>query len=113
MAYQVILLLLIGGVSLTAGDITAKKWMQLSGGNFSISLHWYLLSLFFYAIGVTLFALSLKHKSLAIATIILVFFNLLTVAIIGHYYFDEKLSALQIVGIMIGFASVVLLEIAG
>ncbi len=113
MAYKVILLLLVGGTSLTAGDITAKKWMQLSGGSFSVSIHWYLLSLFFYAIGVTLFALSLKHKSIAIATIILVFFNLLTVAIVGYYYFGEKLTILQIIGILIGFVSMAILEIAG
>lgn len=113
MAYQVLILLLIGGTSLTVGDITAKKWIQLSGGDFSVSTYWYLLSLLFYAIGVTLFAFSLKHKSIAVATIILVFCNLLTVAIIGHYFFNEKLSLLQIAGIAIGFLSVILLELAG
>jgi multidrug transporter EmrE-like cation transporter len=113
MEYQLILLLLVGGTFLTAGDITAQKWMGLSGGNFSISTHYYLLSLLFYAAGVTLFALSLKHKSIAIATIILIFFNLLTVAIVGYYFFDQKLSMLQMLGIAVGFLSVVILEIAG
>lgn len=106
-------MLFVGGVFLTLGDIWAKKWVLLSDGKFSIATGYYLVSLLFYGVGLTLFAFSLKHKNLAVATVIIIFFNIVTVLIAGYFLFDEKFSTLKIIGIVVGFISVVLLEIAG
>ncbi|OHA79930.1 MAG: hypothetical protein A2747_01780 [Candidatus Yonathbacteria bacterium RIFCSPHIGHO2_01_FULL_44_41] len=112
MLNQAILILFAGGTFLTLGDITAKKWVELSDGRFSVATPYYVLSLAFYCVGVTLFAFTLKQKNIAIATVILIFFNVLTVSIAGYLLFNEKFSALQILGIAIGFSAVVILEIA-
>lgn len=109
---QVILTLFVGGIFLTLGDLTAKKWIESSGGSFLVATPYYLLSLVFYCIGVTLFAFSLRYKNLAAATILLIFFNVLTVALAGYFFYNEKFSLLQIFGICVGILSVVILELA-
>lgn len=108
---SILTLLFTGGIFLTFGDISMKKWMTISSGSFSTNYSYYIIGMIFYAVGLTLFAFSLKHKNLAIATIILVFFNIFSISIVGYLFFGEKFSLTQIIGILAGLLSVTLLEI--
>lgn len=86
--------------------------MQVSGGDFHIGTASYFAGLFVYAIGLTLFAFSLKSKNIAVASVIIIFFNVLIVLVVGHFFFGERFTMLHFWGIVLGLASVVVLEMA-
>lgn len=104
-------LLFVGGTFLTIGDVSMKKWMLTYSENFFTDHLYYIVGMIFYISGLTMFAFTLKHKNLAIATIMLVFFNVFTISIVGYFFFGERFSVTQIVGILVGLLSVTLLEI--
>jgi glucose uptake protein len=99
-----LVLLFIGGVILTAGDIIMKKWVQ------NDSIYLYVLGLAIYMVGLNFLAYSFKFKNIAVASIIFVIFNVLTLTVVSWLYFKEGLSAMQIGGILLGIAAVVMLE---
>ncbi len=100
------ILLLIGGIILTVGDIFMKKWVNTN------SYLFYFIGLAIYLIGLNFLAQSFKYKNIAVASVIFVIFNVVTLAIVSWIYFKEALSPLQISGIVIGIISIVVLEIA-
>lgn len=101
-----IILLLIGGVILTIGDIFMKKWVNTN------SYVFYIVGLAIYLIGLNFLAQSFKFKNIAVASVIFVIFNVVTLSIVSWLYFKETLSMMQIIGIIIGIMSIVILEIA-
>jgi multidrug transporter EmrE-like cation transporter len=102
-----LLLLFIGGTILTIGDIVMKKWVISN----SISL--YISAMALYLLGLNFLAFSFKEKDIAIASVIFIIFNVVTLAIAGKVFFGEDLSPLKIVSIAMALTSVVMLEIAG
>jgi multidrug transporter EmrE-like cation transporter len=100
------ILLLIGGIILTVGDILMKKWV--SSNNYVF----YIVGMIVYLVGMNFLAQSFKYKNIAVASVIFVIFNVVTLSIVSWLYFKETLSALQIVGIVVGLCSVILLEMA-
>ncbi len=101
-----IILLLIGGIVLTIGDIVMKKWVINNSNLF------YFLGIVTYLIGLNFLAQSFKYKNIAISSLILAIFNITVLLIVSWVFFKETLSPLQIVGIIIGITAVVILEIA-
>lgn len=81
-----------------------KKWSMES------TLSPYLLGMFFYFIGLNLFAFILKEKNLAIASTILVTVNTLTLIAVSYFYFKEKFTLLQSIGVFLSIIAVVLME---
>lgn len=100
------ILLLIGGIILTIGDIVMKKWVTNNNYVF------YIVGLIVYLIGLNFLAQSFKYKNIAVASVIFVIFNVVTLSLVSWLYFKETLSLFQIIGIVLGICSVIILEIA-
>ncbi|MFA6553472.1 MAG: SMR family transporter [Patescibacteria group bacterium] len=102
-----ILLLVAGGITLTAGDIFMKEWVNSNRRLF------YLIGLVIYMIGMLFLAQSFKHKNIAVASVMLVLFNVISLSIVSWLYFKEGLTGWQLFGILLGLSSVVVLELTG
>jgi len=87
------------------GDIFFKKW-SLGGKNILL-----ILGFFIYAIGIIVWAFSLKYDFLSRAISILSILNLIVVVLVGVLYFNETLSFVNKIGIALGILSLVLIEI--
>lgn len=103
-----LILILIGSLILTVGDIVMKKWVA-GGAN---SLYLYVLGVGIYLGGTLFLAESFKYKNIAVASVIFILVNVAILVVISWYYFKESLSLMQLVGIALGIASVVILELA-
>jgi multidrug transporter EmrE-like cation transporter len=101
-----LVLILAGGVVLTVGDLIMKKWVA-GGGNLI-----YGLGLAVYMVGMVFLSQSYRFKNIAVASLMLVIFNIVTLLIISWFFYHEQLSVLQFVGFIFGLISVVILELA-
>jgi multidrug transporter EmrE-like cation transporter len=97
-------LLLVSGLLLTIGDIILKKWVL------SNSAHHYLYGLLFWIVALNMLAWSFRYKNIAVASMLMVIFNVLSLVLVSVFYFKENLSGREALGILLGIASVVLLE---
>jgi multidrug transporter EmrE-like cation transporter len=104
MALYPLLLLITGGVLLTIADIIMKKWVESE----NLSAFW--LGMLIYMAGMALLAHSFKFKNIAVASMIFVIFNIVTLAIASHILFQEKLQIQQLIGIGFGLVAVGILE---
>jgi multidrug transporter EmrE-like cation transporter len=100
------ILLFVGGIILTVGDIFMKKWV---GTN---NYYFYFAGLVIYIVSLNLLAFSFKYKNIAVASIIYIIFNIVTLSIVSWFYFKETLNTMQMVGITLGLISVIVLELA-
>lgn len=100
-----LIILFIGGLVLTGGDLVMKIWV----GNNKISF--YIIGLITYLIGLVLLSQSFKFKNIAMASLLLVIFNILTLSFVSWVFYKESLSTYKIVGVILGFVAVGLLEI--
>lgn len=105
MQYLPLILLFIGGLILTIGDIVMKKWV--SNNNTSI----FLIGLMIYLVALIFLAYSFKYKNIAVASTIFVIFNIITLLFFSWFYFKETLTPLQIIGIVLGISSIMFLEL--
>ena len=105
MNYYPILLLFIGGLILTAGDLVMKKWV--------VAPHYYLyiIGLVIYVIGMMFLVETYKYENIAIASLIFIFFNITTLLFFSWVYFKEPISLIKIVGLLFGLISIAILEI--
>jgi multidrug transporter EmrE-like cation transporter len=101
-----LILLLIGGIILTLGDLFMKKWVNTNSTLF------YIVGLAVYLVGLNFLAHSFKYKNIAVASVIFVIFNVVTLSLVSYFYFKETLSPLQIIGICVGITSIIILELA-
>lgn len=106
MQYLPLIILFVGGIILTIGDIVMKKWVSTS--HFS----YYMIGLFIYLIGLNFLAFSFKYKNIAVASVIFVLFNVITLSIVSWLYFKETLNTMQLIGIVVGLIAVVMLELS-
>jgi multidrug transporter EmrE-like cation transporter len=106
MNFLPIILLFIGGIILTIGDIVMKKWVIAN------QTYLYMIGLLIYLIGLNFLAQSFKFKNIAVASIIFVIFNVVTLSLVSWFYFKERLNNYQIIGIIIGLISIIFLELA-
>jgi multidrug transporter EmrE-like cation transporter len=84
--YLPLILLAVGGIVLTTGDLVMKYWVKTNTPWF------YILGLGIYLIGLNFLAFSFKFKNIAVASVIFVIFNVLTLLLFSWFYFKEKLS---------------------
>lgn len=106
MNWWALLILAMGGIVLTIGDLFMKKWV-VTHNNFI-----YIAGLFIWLLGLVFLAASFKYKNIAVASVIFVLFNIITLLLFSWFYFEEKLSGLEIGGILLGLIAIVLLELA-
>lgn len=99
-------LLAAGGIVLTIGDLFMKEWVITNKS-------WiYIVGIIIYIIGLNFLAFSFKYKNIAVATVIFVLINIITLLTFSYFYFHEKLTGLEIGGILLGIAAIVMLELA-
>jgi len=101
-----ILWLTLGGIILTIGDVIFKFWVE------SRSPILYVSGFIAYLIGLVFLIQSYKSENIAIASAIFVIFNILTLLLVSCFYFNEKLTVVQIVGIGFAILAILILEIA-
>lgn len=99
-----IILLFLGGCVLTVGDIAMDYWTKHNRASFYIG------GMLIYVAGLAFLAQSFKYKDIAVASIILVIFNVIVLSIVGWLYFKESLSFGEIAGIFLGLIAVIILE---
>ena len=99
-------ILFIGGLILTAGDIVMKKWVLSSAPPT------YLLGMVLYIIGLNFLAYSFRFKDIAVASVLFIIFNVITLTIAGWLFFDENITILKLVGLSLALFSIVLLDLA-
>lgn len=99
------ILLAVGGTILTIGDIVMKKWVNMHGA------YWYILGLAVYFVGLNFLAHSFKYENIAVASVVFVIFNVVTLSLVSWLYFKEALTVMQLIGMAIGIVSIVVLEL--
>lgn len=99
-----VFLILAGGIVLTVGDVVMKSWVE----NEKISL--YIVGLGIYLLGLMFLVQSFKYENIAEASIAMVVGNVITLTILSYFYFNEKISLLGLLGILLGIASFAILE---
>ena len=107
MNYISIIFLSLGGMILTLGDIVMKKWVSAN--------NWYVFSggLLIWLVGNSFLAFSFKYENIAVASTILVIFNVVTLSLVSWLYFKEPLSVYQIIGVVLSLVLVAFLELVG
>lgn len=100
------LIVLAGGLVLTIGDLFMLKWTTTSVWKI------YAIGLMFYFIGDNLLAQSFRFESPAVASIALVVFNVITLALVSWIVFHVPLSKGQIAGIVLGICAVIMMQIS-
>ncbi len=99
-----LILVLIGGLILTIGDIVFKNW--------AISNNWvtFFFGLSIWTIGLVFLAFSFKYKNIAIASLIFSLSNVILLTLMSWLYYDEGLTTTQFIGIVLGIIAVIFLE---
>ena len=64
-----------------------------------------------YSVGTVIWAYSLKFEYLSKAITVFTIFNLIAVVLAGLFIFDEHLSLINKIGILLGIVSVVLIQL--
>ncbi len=99
-----LLILFSGGIILTIGDIFAAWWVR------EISGYFYFVVIIFYLIGMMLLVKSYENKNISVASLILVLFNVIILFFVGIFIFGETVNIFKIIGILLCFVSLYLLE---
>jgi multidrug transporter EmrE-like cation transporter len=98
-------LIFLGGLIVTVGDLVLKQWVRSS------SLLYYLAGIALYTMGGSLLALSFREKDIAVASVIFIVFNVITLTIAGMILYEEHLTYSKVIGICLALASIIILEI--
>jgi multidrug transporter EmrE-like cation transporter len=103
-----LILLAIGGTLLTLGDIVFKTWATANAPYLSYQ---YILGLALYIAGLLCLIETFRTQNIAVATAVFVLINIATLALVSWFWFGEKLSLLQVAGLVCAAAAVLLLEL--
>lgn len=88
-----------------SADILFKKWAL--GGRGLI----FFLGLGMYSIGTVFWGFSLKYEFLSKAISVFTVLNMLIIVLVGAIFFNENLTLANKLGILIGLASLILVQI--
>ncbi len=100
--------IVLGGITLTVGDIIFRYfWLHTN--------EWWLyaVGIVIYLIGLVFLVESYKYQNIAIASTAVVITNIILLSAVSWFYFDQKLSAYQLIGIMFGVIAIFILELSG
>lgn len=87
------------------GDILFKEWVIRNDALFII------LGVILYMLATIVWAFSLKFQNLSRAVVIFAVLTLIVGVLVGVFIYKEDMTVLQIVGVICGLASIVLLEL--
>lgn len=105
MNFLPILMLFIAGVILTAGDFFMKKWV------ISSDISQFITGIIFYLVSMIILGFSFKFKNIAVASTMMVIFNVVSLLLMSWWIFGEKLSTGQILGICFGILAIIFCEL--
>jgi multidrug transporter EmrE-like cation transporter len=105
MSHLPLILAIASGIILTAGDIILKKWVITS---FSF---YYISGILLYFVSLNILAYTYKFEDIAIASLAMVLFNVLTLTLVGYFFFKETITIYEITGIFFGIIALIFLEI--
>lgn len=97
-------LTITAGMLLTIGDIVLKQWVKHSYNSLYIG------GILLYLISMNLLAHSYKYEDIAVASMLMVVFNIITLALVGYFFFDENITVYEVTGIVLGITSIGFLE---
>jgi multidrug transporter EmrE-like cation transporter len=100
-----LLLVLIGGIILTIGDVFMKQW---SSNNSWLT---FAIGLLTWSVGLVFLAFSFKYKNIAVASLIFSLSNVIFLTLLSWLYYKETLTTYQIIGMLIGIVAVIFLEL--
>ncbi len=100
-----IILIALSGIILTGGDLLMKTWVANGKQAF------YFIGLIIYLIGLIFLAQSFKYKNIAIASLLVILFNVITLLFVSWLFYKETLSSIQLFGVLLGIVTVVILEL--
>jgi hypothetical protein len=103
------LLLLIAGILLTVGDLILNAWVV--SGDSGNSWKLYTFGIFFYFVALNFLARSYKFENIAIASVIMEIFNLVTYLAISYWKFWTSISRLEILWIVFGILAIACFEL--
>lgn len=103
--FNPIFLLVLGGIVYTVGDFIFKKWALTNKG------YLFMLGLLIYLVGSTFLAFSFKYKNIAVASVIIIIFNITFLILISWLYFKEPPSIPQLLGIALAMIAIALMEL--
>ncbi len=103
-----IIWLVLGGIALTIGDIIFKFWVEKTLPYLSIA---YIGGLALYILGLIFLVESFKTQNIAVASAVFVLINISILAIVSWLYFGDKLSLVQILGLLLAGGAIILLEL--
>ena len=98
-----IILVFIGGVALTVGDLFAGKYIK------SKTKLLYSAVMLFYIIGLTFLIFSYKYENIAVASIMMEIFNVITLTIAARFLFKQNITKIELCGIFVGLMAIVVL----
>ncbi len=100
----VIVELIIAGLFLTAGDVLFKhqihtlSWPVYAGG------------LAFYLIGLVFLIRTYPTENIAVASALMVIFNIIALTVVSWLWFKEPVTLLQAFGLVLAFGAIALLR---
>lgn len=93
-----------GGIVYTAGDWFIKKWALSSDIRYLIP------GFILWIIGLCFLANEFKYDNMAVASMYIVIFNMLSLVLMSWLCFDEPLKTTQLVGFFFGIIAVVFMN---
>jgi multidrug transporter EmrE-like cation transporter len=101
-----ILWILSGGITLTIGDVIFRFY-------WSHTQDWwlYVIGLSVYLIGLIFLVESYKYQNIAVASAAVVVSNIVLLSIVSWFYFGQKFTVLQGVGLVLAIVVIFILEI--
>ncbi len=105
MKYFFIFLVIIVSIFEVVGDILFKEW-TIKNDKFYL-----IIGIIAYLIATTFWAFSLKFQNLSKAVVIFGVLTIIIGVLVGVFIYKEELTTLNIIGVVLGLASIALLEI--
>ena len=101
-------ILFLGGLVLTIGDIVFKNWVE-KGASYTSWV--YIVGILLYLGGSMLLVESYKHDvNIVIAGVVQILFNTIILVAFTYFYFNEPLTTVQVIGILLGVVSIYLIR---
>jgi multidrug transporter EmrE-like cation transporter len=101
-----LLLIALGGVTLTVGDLIMRRWVAAPGERL-----YYVAGVLVWFVGLNFLAQSLRHEPIAVASLMIVVFKVATLLAVTAVFYGERLSPMAAAGIVLGLVSVALMEL--
>ena len=100
-----LLLFTVSALSVGIGDYLAKKWSLVPGwGSFVSALVFYFISSFFYL-------QTVARKGLVVSCVIWSIASIFAFLFVGLVLFHETLSGIQLIGVILGIISLLILSL--